>query len=147
MKKFKSIEQVLDFAIAKETEAYEFYLQLSDWVKRPAVRQVFDDFAEDELRHKTKLRAVKAGEISLEAEDIAGLGIADKVEGAELRPYPNYVDALIVGMKKEKGSYKLYTDLAAKAKTQQLKDMLLQLAQEEAGHKLRLEVEYDLVTF
>ena len=147
MEKFKSVEQVLDFAIAKEAQAYKFYQQLSDWVKRPAICQVFEDFAEEELKHKTRLQAVKAGEISLETEDIKDLGIADKMEDAQLRPYPNYVDALIVGMKKEKESYKMYTALAAKANTQQLKDMFLKLAGEEANHKLQLEVEYDLETF
>ena len=59
----------------------------------------------------------------------------------------SYVELLVVGMKKEEKSRKLYSDLASIAQKQELKDMFLKLAQEEAEHKLRFELEYDLTTF
>jgi len=46
-------------------------------------------------------------------------------------------------MKKEKAAFKLYTDLAAAVSSADLKNTFLSLAQEEAKHKLRFEVEYD----
>ena len=46
-------------------------------------------------------------------------------------------------MKQEKAAFKLYTDLAVVAPDEDLRDLLLSLAQEEAKHKLRFEVEYD----
>lgn len=62
-------------------------------------------------------------------------------------PKMSYIDLLVVGMKKEEISRKLYTDLATIAQTQELRDIFLKLAQEEAKHKLRFEIEYDLMTF
>jgi rubrerythrin len=54
-----------------------------------------------------------------------------------------YEEALVVAMKKEKAAFKLYTKLAEKAPTEDLKDVFLSLAAEESKHKLRFEVEYD----
>ena len=55
----------------------------------------------------------------------------------------DYQEALILAMKKEKASFRLYNDLAATTDDADLRSLLLGLAQEEAKHKLRLEVEYD----
>ena len=54
-----------------------------------------------------------------------------------------YIDALIVAMKKEKAAFKLYIDLAAATQDEKIKIVFLELAQEEAKHKLRFEIEYD----
>lgn len=59
----------------------------------------------------------------------------------------SYAETLIVAMRKEKEAFKLYVDLANMAQTEKLKHMFLLLAQEEANHKLQLEIEYDLETF
>ena len=46
-------------------------------------------------------------------------------------------------MKKEKAAFRMYSDMAAAVEDDELKRTLLALAQEEAKHKLRFEVEYD----
>ena len=46
-------------------------------------------------------------------------------------------------MKREKASFRLYSDLAASVDDEDLKQTFLALAHEEAKHKLRFEVEYD----
>ena len=58
-----------------------------------------------------------------------------------------YDQSLVVGMQREKNSFRLYTRLASIARDQDVKDMFSKLAQEEAQHKLQLEIEYDLTTF
>jgi rubrerythrin len=55
----------------------------------------------------------------------------------------NYQRTLILAMKREKASYKLYIDLAESTDDAGLKSTMLALAQEEAKHKLRFEIEYD----
>ena len=55
----------------------------------------------------------------------------------------NYQDALIVAMKEEKAAFKLYTTLAGKTDDPEARAIFLMLAQEEAKHKLRFEIEYD----
>ena len=46
-------------------------------------------------------------------------------------------------MKDEKASFRMYTQLAAGTDNPELRTTLLRLAQEEAKHKLRFEIEYD----
>jgi rubrerythrin len=46
-------------------------------------------------------------------------------------------------MKKEKAAFKLYTDLATSVSDENLRSVFKMLAQEEAKHKLRFEIEYD----
>jgi len=147
MTKFESIDDVLDFAISQEIEAQAFYLKLADMVETPEMAKVFSDLALEELEHKAKLQAIKAGQISIDKENVGNLGITDHIKSVEPYSKMSYVDMLIVGMKKEETSRKLYSDLAEVTQKQELKEMFLKMAQEEAEHKLRFEIEYDLVTF
>jgi rubrerythrin len=143
MEHFESAEEVLDFAIERETESQDFYMKLAERMENPKMREVFEKFATEELGHKMKLEAVKHGEILLGQKEIMSLGIADYVVDVEPQPDMDYTEALVLAMKKEKAAYRLYLDLAAVAEDQELTDMFLSLAQEEAKHKLRFEIEYD----
>jgi rubrerythrin len=58
-----------------------------------------------------------------------------------------YPELLALAMTREKAAYRLYTNLASIAKSQKGKHIFLLLAQEEAQHKIALEIEYYLVTF
>ncbi len=144
-RKFSSVEDVLDFAIANEIEANELYTELAGRMKNPAMARVFEEFALEELGHKAKLEAVKTGEfvVTEQLGAVENLEIADYMVDVEPRPDMDYADALILAMKKEKAAYRLYLDLAAVAESKELTDLFLMLAQEEARHKLRFEIEYD----
>ena len=48
-----------------------------------------------------------------------------------------------MAMKAEKAAFKLYNDLAEATDDENLRSVFLSLAQEEAKHKLRFEIEYD----
>ena len=147
MKDFDSIDEVLDFAISREIEAHDFYKDLAETVQKPDLRKTLQNFAADELEHRVKLKAVKAGKFRIKPERVGHLGIADIARPMQPRPGMSYVETLIVAMRKEKKAFKLYIDLANMAQTEKLKHMFLLLAQEEANHKLQLEIEYDLETF
>ncbi|MHC4483057.1 MAG: ferritin family protein [Planctomycetota bacterium] len=143
MERFSSVDEILDFAIAREIEANRFYSGLAERMGNPVMRKVFEGFAMEELGHKMKLEAAKAGELKMKEEEVATLGIADYVVAGEATPDMSYADALVLAMKKEKASYRLYLDLAAVAEAEEFTEMFLALAQEEAKHKLRFEIEYD----
>lgn len=143
MERFESVEEVLEFAIAREMESQDFYMKLAERMENPAMQKVFENFAAEELGHTMKLEAVKRGHILLGDEEVKSLEIADYVVDVEPRPDMDYAEALVVAMKKEKAAYRLYLDLAAAAEDEELTDMFLSLAQEEAKHKLRFEIEYD----
>ncbi len=141
---FKSVEEILDFAIGKEEEAHEFYMDLAERINKPHVQEMFKKFAQEELGHKAKLLAAKEGKTLKRSESkILDLKIGDNLEDIELTPNMEFQDALIVAMKAEKNAYKLYTQLASQTDDNAAKQTLELLAQEEAKHKLRFETEYD----
>jgi rubrerythrin len=143
MGRFESVEEVLDFAIEREIEARDFYMKLAQRMENPAMQKVFENFATEELGHKYKLEAIKRGEISIVPERVQSLNIADYVVDVDPQSDMDYADALVLAMRKEKAAYRLYLDLAAVGEDEKLTDMFLALAQEEAKHKLRFEIEYD----
>jgi rubrerythrin len=147
MNKVRSVDEVLDFAMNREVEAHDFYMKLASMVAKPEMAKVLSALASQELEHKAKLEAVKGGEIAIGEEEVGNLGIISHVEDVEPQAKMSYVDLLVVGMKKEEKARMLYTNLASTARKQEIRDILLKLAQEEAEHKLRFEIEYDLMTF
>jgi rubrerythrin len=141
---FNSMTEILDYAISKEEEAYNFYYKIADSAKFPNMRQIFIDFAGQEEGHKQKLLQIKAGRMELPPDKtIVDLKIGDYLVDIKAEPDMNYQQALIVAMKAEKNAYVMYANLAAAAKDSNLRALLLGLAAEEANHKLRFEMEYD----
>ena len=143
MGQFESVEEVLEFAIAREIESRDFYMKLAERMENPEMQKVFENFATEELGHKLKLEAINRGEILLVSQQVQSLDIADYVVDVEPQPDMDYAEALVLAMRKEKAAYRLYLDLAAVGEDEELTDMFLALAQEEAKHKLRFEIEYD----
>jgi len=147
MKTFQSFDEVVDFAINAEIEAIHFYKMLADFVEKPEIADLLSELALQESEHKSRLEAIKAGKIHIAEQEVGDLGITDHVEDIEPYARMNYVDLLVVGMKKEEAARKLYTDLATAAQTQEQRNIFLKLAQQEAEHKMWFELEYDLTTF
>jgi rubrerythrin len=144
MKEWRSVDEVLDFAIKSEEDSMAFYKELSDRVQKPWMKKIFKDFAREEKGHKVKLLEVKKGKMLLKAEErVLDLKIGDYLVEVEPSSGMDYQDALIVAMKKERSAFLLYTNLANAAKSRALRETFQVLAQEEAKHKLRFEMEYE----
>ncbi|HLB73042.1 MAG TPA: ferritin family protein [Sedimentisphaerales bacterium] len=139
-----TVNDILDFAIAGEKAANQFYLELAAKMRNNAMKKVFEDFAAEERNHKEIIEGVKQGR-TVEFEEVADLKIADYTVGGEPRPDMDYQDALILAMKKEKAAFAMYSRLAEVTQDQETRRTFLMLAQEEARHKLRFETEYDQV--
>ena len=141
---FDSAGEILDFAIKEEEKAAAFYKGLAEKVESRHVKEALLSFAREEEGHKAKLLEVKAGKLSLPTGGkVADLKISDYTVDVEPSPGMDYTQALVAAMKAEKAAFRLYNDLAASAEDPALKDLFLGLAQEEAKHKLRFEIEYD----
>jgi rubrerythrin len=139
-----SVDEILDFAIREEEETARFYTNLASQTGDTRMGQVFKGFAGEELGHKAKLLAIKQDKsLAPSAIEITDLDIADYLPDVKPSPDLDYLQALTVAMKGEKAAFRLYSDLAAKAKDEAVRSILLSLAQEEAKHKLRFEIEYD----
>jgi len=144
MKQWKAIEDVLDFAIDSEEEAVQFYTRLAERAEKSWMREIFEGFAREEQGHKAKLISIKEGGGKMPAPaKVQDLKIGDYLVDQKPDPELDYQQALILAMKKEKAAFRLYSDLADAAPNAKLRKTFQALAQEEAKHKLRFEIEYD----
>lgn len=144
MKELTTFDSILDFAIEEEQKAVDFYSELSGQASSDEMREVFEEFAQEEVKHKMKLMEVKeTGITNMPPENVADLRIADYVVNVQATPNMSYQEALVLAMNKEKAAFRLYTSLSERAEDAGLKELFAGLAQEESKHKLRFEVEYD----
>jgi rubrerythrin len=152
MGEYSSIDEILEFAIAREVEANEFYRTLAGRAANPAMGELILEFAKEELGHKEKLelelmkRGTVVPQVENEEEEARALeefGIASHLADDGGPVDMEYEDLLLWAMKKEKTSFRLYTELAAIVKDAEMRETLLSLAEEEARHKVQLEIDYD----
>ncbi len=144
MVQWQSADEILDFAIGNEEDAAKFYTELAEKAELASIRKTFEDFAREELGHKAKLLGVKrSGKLSAAPKAVLDLKIGDYLVDALPGPNLDVQQALILAMKQEQAAFRLYSDLAEATDDEELRGLLLGLAQEEAKHKLRFEVDYD----
>ncbi|WP_288018695.1 ferritin family protein [Tenuifilum sp.] len=144
MKEFTNIDDILDFAIAREQDAVDFYNRLAGNARNNDMKKTFEQFAQEEMVHKARLVKIKEeGVVSLPNEKVADLKVADYVVLESEREDMNYEQALVLAMKREKAAFKLYMALSDRVDKAEYKELFKQLAQEESRHKLRFELEYD----
>jgi rubrerythrin len=139
-----TVEGILDLAIGQEERAIKFYSELAAKMSAKPMAEVFLVFAEEEKEHKAKLLAIREGKLLMPAaQQVLDLEIGDYLEEVNPSADLDYRQALVLAMKGEKGAFKLYSDLASTTDDPRLRATLLGLAQEEAKHRLRFEIEYD----
>jgi len=144
MKSFNTIDEILDFAIQNEQNAVQFYTDLADKATMPEVKETFISFAKEEMGHKTRLQIIKdEGIFAMEAQNYTDLRISDYVVNVEAKSVMTYQESLILAMHREKAAFKMYNKLASRTTNPELMQIFQNLAQEEAKHKLRFELEYD----
>jgi rubrerythrin len=143
----ENVDEILQLAIDKEVEAYNFYMAVSNAVTDLRVRVAFEELAKEELEHKAKLEL-----------EVMKLGQTISVEQNPARPERNYIvsndpspldmdykDILMLGMAKEEAAFRTYVKLAANVHDKKSQEVLLTLAEEEVKHKLRFQTEYDIL--
>ena len=144
MREFTSINEILDFAIGEEQAAVDFYLHLATQSRSGETKKIFEEYAREEMRHKSNLMAIKEnGTFVLPDSKVRDLKIAEYLVDVKPSANMSYQEALILAMKKEKAAYRMYSKLAEKAEDPSVRTLFLTLAMEESKHKLAFEVEYD----
>lgn len=140
----KSLEEMIQFAIQRESESIDFYDKASKLVKYSGTKDLFLDFMKQEEGHKRKLEEVRIRKIDLgKIEKIPNLKISDYLVDAQLKPDISYAEILRIAMKREERSVKLYTDLNEKNQDEALRKLFTFLIQEESKHKYHIERIYD----
>ena len=144
---FNSVEEILEFAIAREAEANQFYRTLTNLVENPAVSEIILEFAKEELEHKAKLELefIKTVKVLPPTEKVLIPDHDYILSDVDAALDMDYKDILMLGMEKEEASFRTYVNLLANVDDEQSREVLLALAEEEVKHKLRFETEYDML--
>ena len=143
MEGFES-DAILKFAMHREAQANRVYVALAERMADAEMREVFENLAVEELEHKAmlELEVMKRGKVMV-SEEMADRFEADGTADVAAVLHMDYKNALAIAMDKERVSFRLYADWLVTAEDEEQREMLLSLAEEEAKHKARLEMEDD----
>ena len=113
MEEFESDEEILQFAIAREVAAYQFFTDLAGQMENATMRLLFENFAKEELRHKAtlELETMKRGMVVAAPEDVDSLDQTDVMLAIDPDLGINYKNALILAINKKPKSFRLYAEL------------------------------------
>jgi rubrerythrin len=145
---FKDLNAIIGFAIEKEQDAARFYEDAAKEEPFSSKKEMLLEFAAEEHKHEALLADLQAGNIGgrLDHYDyhwIADIKRSDYVDATEYRPGMAYHELLMLAMKREEASLKLYNEMLAHAQDDAQEKVFKMLCQEEAKHKLALETMYD----
>ena len=143
---FKSVDEIITYAIEKEEEAVAFYTEISENESLQGVKKTFQDFANEEKKHVKMLQDLAGNEAKIaeyEFKWIPDMKRSDYMVDITYEKGMHYTEILRLAMKREEKSLQLYNDLAGKADKPEFVNLFKILSQEEAKHKNILETIYD----
>jgi rubrerythrin len=140
----KEFEQIIEYAIDREKEAVQFYHELQESVHFTERRNLLVNLEHMEKGHVAILEGIRDQDIKkIDIPEIEDLHISEYLVYDKPSGDLSYQDILIIAMKREEASHRLYIDLAAKTTDTGVRKLFLKLASEEARHKLLFEKMYD----
>ncbi|MFC1925213.1 ferritin family protein [Chloroflexota bacterium] len=145
-----TLKEVLEKAIQKEIEAQRFYTALSGMVHSSAIRDEFQNMVQQEKGHQWVLEQYLRGELKeggLIGGHVVDYEIVDKLSEPEISPDMDIKAAFHLAASREKSSHEFYISLARLHPEGEIKQLLQELAEQELGHKQRLEFLYTEVAF
>ena len=143
-----SPKEVFDIAVKNEVEAAAIYTKMSKKTKDLVSKKMLEELAKDELEHKVILEKLFSSDDEFESnfasnEKELDIKLSDYLSEVELKVDSTMQETLIYAMKSEKKAFDLYTSLAELSSNFKVKDILINLAEIEMGHKNKLEKMYD----
>ena len=133
-------KEIIQFAIAGEIEAQEFYKAAANKINDPYLKKMFEQFAKEEKGHEKILKSILSKDtINQYFKESTDYKVAETVEKPKLSTDMKPADAIALAMKNEEEAMKQYTDLAEACLDPSQKKVFLDLAAMERGHKLIME--------
>ncbi len=141
---FASTAEILRFAIEREEEAVQSYGDLARDAADPVLKTLLLELQTEEKNHKRLLENIVDGKaMAFTDREIPDLKLSDDVIEEPLGPDSGFQDLLIFAARKEAKAIELYSGLRDAASDPEFRRLLAFLIQQEKGHKLRLEQEYE----
>lgn len=147
---FRSIEDILEFAISKEQASVQFYKDLASQMTDSTTRALFETLVRDEQHHISSLRLEmnKLGHtVKMEEQTASPVYLwEERLELDDQARDMEFIDALVLAIQKERAAFRLYAQILGSIQNEQFAKVLMDLAEEEMRHVLQLEREYEVST-
>jgi len=139
------LEDILTFAIDQEKKAAKRYERLADMVTDSETRELLIEMKKMEEDHQSKLENLDVSEfINPTGKPVVDLHLTGERDISKKLKDLSPEDVLIMAAAYEEDARELYLALAELAPVKSAsRDLLLRLAEEEAGHKYELEARLD----
>jgi len=148
--KDKKLGSLIDIAIEREEEAYNFYMGLCNRIEDESVKDTLKFLADEEQKHKEFLLSYRNGSYgpdSLRLTDVVDYKIAEYLEEPDIKKDMDSKEVYLVAAHKELQSYHFYKALADLHPDGEAKTMLLTMANQEMKHKEKVEYLYSNTAF
>jgi rubrerythrin len=146
--KGEDVKKIISTAIDREVEAYTFYRTIADKVRDKALRDLFDELAGEEKKHREFLQNFLTRDAArLKFAPGHDYKVADVLPPVKLTADLKPVEGLVIAIRKELEAMQMYTQLASGAADLEAQLLFTQLANMERGHKARLEDLYTEMAF
>ncbi len=141
----KQYKDILQFAIEREMDSYNFYTEAKKNAKTSNAKTFFDQLAKQELIHKQKLEGMHLSKevlMDLSVLNIDDYSIHEQFDN-DMQFHMEYQQILLLAIKREALSVKLYTDIRRIVKDLEQQKIFDRLIKEEQSHRDLLQMEYD----
>jgi rubrerythrin len=146
----KKLSEVLEIAIQREVEAYDFYMDIYARVEDQSVKDTLEFIAGEEKKHKAFLVNYREGNYGADAlrmADVVEYKIAEYLEEPEVQDDMSSQEVYLIASHRENRSHQFYTELAGLHTEGDTQTMLLKMANEELKHKEKMEYLYSNTAF
>ena len=146
----KQLSEIIDLAIQREEEAYDFYMDIFNILEDPSIKDTVEFIAKEEKKHKAFLVNYREGEYgpdALRMTDVVEYKISEYLEEPEITKETKREDVYLIASHREARSHQFYTELANMHDENNVKEMLLKMANEELKHKEKMEYLYANTAF
>ena len=146
----KRLSDLINTAIQREEEAFQFYMDLSEKIEDSSVKDTLSWIANEEKKHKQFLIDYRDGRYAAgmpPTRDAKYYKIAEHQNEPEIQKEMKNEDVFLVAAHRELRSHKFYSELADMHTDGEPKEMLRGMASEELKHKEKMEYLYANTAF
>lgn len=142
MKEFRTVQDVVKFAITLEQASQNFYRRLAEQTQSPSVRHFLLEMVAEETAHENQLRDMITGGWQILIQEISSDDMDRYIDAMTIPEPLDYKEAVKIARDKEKASRMLYTLLSGVTDHPQLTGIFRKLALQEQAHHDYFEQEY-----
>jgi rubrerythrin len=146
----KRLADIIDLAIQREEEAYQFYMDIYNKVSDESVQDTVEFIAGEEKKHKAFLVGYRDGDHgpdALRMAEVVDYKIAEYLAEPKIEDQISRQEVYLLASHREANSHRFYTELARLHPQGDIKTMLLKMANEELKHKEKMEYLYSNTAF